>query len=92
MSHSILKRCLQLVEDDLPQCSSSKPSKQNIQKKAKKNHTIFDLIPEQKRLTITTKAGKNGTAKRKYIAMALSLVEMKSIFIQFFSHFHGHLR
>lgn len=66
MSHSILKRCLQLVEDDLPGCSSSKQAKHGLKKKSKKNHTIFDLIPEQKRLTVTTKAGKNAV-KRKFI-------------------------
>lgn len=67
MSHSILKRCLQLVEEDLPKSSSSSSSKQTThgaKKKPKKNHTIFDMIPEQKRLTVTTKAGKNGV-KRK---------------------------
>lgn len=64
MSHSILKRCLQLVEDDLPERSSSKQTTHVKKKKPKKKHTIFDLIPEQKRLTVTTKAGKNAV-KRK---------------------------
>lgn len=64
MSQSILKRCLQLVEDDLPVNSTSKQTT-HVKKKPKKNHTIFDLIPEQKRLTITKKTGKNAT-KRKF--------------------------
>lgn len=63
MSHSILKRCLQLVEEDLPECSSSKQTAHK--KKQKKNYTIFDMIPEQKRLTITKKTGKNAV-KRKF--------------------------
>lgn len=63
MSQSILKRCLELVEEDLPTSSSSKHAKPNLNKSQKKS-TIFDLIPEQKRLTITTKGGKNQT-KRK---------------------------
>lgn len=65
MSHSILKRCLQLVEEDLPESSSSKQTKHGVKKNSKKHHTIFDLIPEQKRLTITKKTGKNAT-KRKF--------------------------
>lgn len=62
MSQSLLKRCLQLVEDDLPECSSSKQTKHNSKKKPK-NNSIFDMIPEQKRLTITTKSGKNHTKR-----------------------------
>lgn len=63
MSQTMLKRCLQLVEDDLPRSSSSKHTKKNPNKK-RNNSTIFDMIPQQKRLTITTKAGKN-QIKRK---------------------------
>ncbi|XP_055295601.1 active regulator of SIRT1-like [Sitodiplosis mosellana] len=63
MSRSILKRCLELVEDDLPSSLSSKQTKPNTNKKHTKS-TIFDLIPEQKRLTITTKAGKNQTKQK----------------------------
>lgn len=62
MSQSILKQCLQLVEDDLLVSSSSKQTKKAAKKKSK-NGSIFDMIPEQKRLTITTK-GKN-QMKRK---------------------------
>lgn len=67
MSKSILKRFLQLVEDDLPQNSSKTPkqARQNVKNK-QKNGSIFDLIPEQKRLTMVTKAGKN-KVKRKFI-------------------------
>lgn len=65
MSQSVLKRCLQIVEDDLPLCSSSKQTKKNFKKKPKpKNSTIFDLIPEHKRLTITTKVGKSQTKSK----------------------------
>lgn len=61
MSQSLLKKCLQLVEDDLP--VGSKKAKRYMKNKQKKS-SIFDMIPEQKRLTITMKAGKN-QAKRK---------------------------
>ncbi|XP_031623982.1 uncharacterized protein LOC116341199 [Contarinia nasturtii] len=57
MSKSILNRCLELVEDDLPVNLKSKQSKKSTNKK-RKHSSIFDLIPEQKRLTITTKIGK----------------------------------
>lgn len=65
MSKSILKRCLQIVEDDLPQSSAKAPkqTKQNVRNK-QKSGSIFDMIPEQKRLTIT-KIGKNHD-KRKF--------------------------
>lgn len=65
MSKAVLKRCLELVEDDLPVNLKSKQSKPNTNKK-QKHSTIFDLIPEQKRLTITTKIGKSQT-KRKCV-------------------------
>lgn len=61
MSKTILNQCLQLVEDDLPTNStSSKTSKKKKQTK-QKGGSIFDLIPEQKRLTITRKNKKNQT-------------------------------
>lgn len=67
MSKSVLKRCLELVEEDLPTSSSSKQTKTNPNKQKKKS-TIFDMIPEQKRLTVTTKTGKN-QIKRKIILL-----------------------
>lgn len=80
MSQSILKRCLQLVEDDLPVSSSSKQTTHGMKKKPKKNHTIFDLIPEQKRLTITKKSGKNAT-KRKFPSMKRFHLLINVVFI-----------
>lgn len=60
MSKSVLKRCLELVEDDVAVSTTSKQTKQKANRKQKvKSSTIFDLIPEQKRLTITTKVGKS---------------------------------
>lgn len=75
MSHSILKRCLELVEDDLPQTSSSKQAKHDVNKKQKKkkNNTIFDLIPEQKRLTVTTKSGKNAVKRKCQLNKSLGI-------------------
>lgn len=68
MSQSILKRCLELVAEDLPS-SSKNTKKQNAKdklKKAKKGDagSVFEMIPERQRLTITTKVGKN-QKKRK---------------------------
>lgn len=72
----MLKRCLQLVEDDLSS-SSLKQTKQKSNKKHKTS-TIFDLIPEQKRLTITKKVGKS-QIKRKFFNKTSTFV----IFYQF---------
>lgn len=63
MSKSVLKQCLQIVEEDLPinaSSSSSIKGKQKAKKKQKAS-TIFDLIPEQKRLTIKRKNSKGQT-------------------------------
>lgn len=77
MSKSVLKRCLELVEEDLPTSSSSKQTKTNTNKQ-KKRSTIFDLIPEQKRLTVTTKTGKN-QIKRKIILLPKTYTAIISI-------------
>lgn len=58
MSKALLKKCLEIVEEDLPKCSSEKKNKKQ-KKPAQKNDSIFDLIPEKKRLLIQTKTGKN---------------------------------
>lgn len=63
----MLKRCLELVEDDLPVSSSSKKTTQKTAKKqTPKKSTIFDLIPEQKRLTITKKVGKSQVKRKSF--------------------------
>lgn len=59
MSKALLRKCLEIVEEDLPKCSSEK--KNNKQKNPpQKNDSIFDLIPEKKRLLTQTKSGNNG--------------------------------
>lgn len=58
MSKALLRKCLEIVEEDLPKSSSEK--KNNKQKKPpQKKDSIFDLIPEKRRLLIQTKTGKN---------------------------------
>lgn len=56
MSKALLRKCLEIVEKDLPKCTSEK--KNNNQKnRPQKKDSIFDLIPEKKRLLIQTKTG-----------------------------------
>lgn len=71
MSKVLLRKCLEIVEEDLPKCGSEK--KNNKQKKPKqKKDSIFDLIPEKKRLLIQTKTGKNGMSE--FIKSKLNLL------------------
>lgn len=61
MSKTILKQCLAIVEEDLPTNSASSQKTKQKPKKKQKSNTIFDLIPEQKRLTIKKKNCKGQT-------------------------------
>lgn len=55
MSQAILKKCLEIVEADLIESDTK-----NAKKKPKnqQKNSIFDMIPEKKRLVIKTKTGK----------------------------------
>lgn len=56
MSKALFRKCLEIVEEDFPKTSSQKKNKQK--KPIQKKDSIFDLIPEKKRLLIQTKTGK----------------------------------
>lgn len=54
MSQAILKKCLEIVEEDLPQIKEKKVKQKKL---PQKKSSIFDMIPESKRLLVKSKTG-----------------------------------
>lgn len=72
MSHSLLKRSLQIVEGDLETVTAAKKSNPFAGKKNQNltnKNSILDLIPENQRLTCYTKVGNN-KKKRRLIVLS----------------------
>lgn len=85
MSHALLKRSLQIVEETLEsnKMKSNKNAKKDDQSKNKRNTSALDLLPESQRLTYTTKNGKNKDKSKFFFLFIFLGIKLIIPFTQF---------